>query len=82
MQEQREVGYWIDKNYWGKGIATEALKLFLDEIKERPLYAHVAYDNIGSMKVLQKCGFIKIGDGKYFAKARNMEIDEIIFKVE
>ena len=78
MFEQREIGYWIDKDYWGKGIATEALKLFLFEIKERPLFAHVAFDNIGSIKVLEKCGFTKIGEDKYFAKAREKEITEFI----
>jgi RimJ/RimL family protein N-acetyltransferase len=54
---ERDVGYWIGKNYWGKGIATKALALFLEKVKERPLYAHVAKHNFGSMRVLEKCGF-------------------------
>jgi len=52
-----EVGYWIGKEYWGKGIATKALLLFLGFVKTRPLYAHVARHNIGSRRVLEKCGF-------------------------
>ena len=52
-----EVGYWIGKEYWGKGIATQALLLFLDVLKTRPLYAHVVKHNIGSRRVLEKCGF-------------------------
>src|SRR5688500_17779888 len=52
-----EVGYWIGKEYWGKGIATQALLLFLGFVKTRPLYAHVARHNIGSRRVLEKCGF-------------------------
>ena len=52
-----EVGYWIGKEFWGKGIATQALLLFLGFVKTRPLYAHVAMHNIGSRRVLEKCGF-------------------------
>ena len=57
-----EVGYWIGKEYWGKGIATQALLLFLDLVKTRPLYAHVAKHNIGSRRVLEKGGFKVIGE--------------------
>ena len=54
---KREVGYWIGKEYWGKGVATDALSGFLGHVKMRPLYAHVARHNIASTRVLQKCGF-------------------------
>jgi len=79
LDNEREVSYWIDKNYWGRGVATNALKTFLLEYKLRPLYARTAFDNIGSIRVLEKCGFVKIGEGKYFANARNKEIVEDIF---
>jgi RimJ/RimL family protein N-acetyltransferase len=58
---EREVGYWIGKEYWGKGIATKALAAFLEHVKTRPLYAHVAKHNIGSRGVLEKCGFVRVG---------------------
>src|SRR5687767_3527737 len=61
---KREVGYWIGKQYWGKGIATEALAQFLRVVTERPLYAHVVKHNIGSVRVLQKCGFTIIGEDR------------------
>jgi RimJ/RimL family protein N-acetyltransferase len=54
---QRKVGYWIGKEFWGRGIATRALALFLAEVSERPLYASVATSNVGSIRVLEKCGF-------------------------
>ena len=54
---QRLVAYWIGKQYWGKGVATRALREFLGVVQARPLYAHVAKDNIGSIRVLTKCGF-------------------------
>ena len=53
----RLVGYWIGREFWGNGIATAALTALLDIDAERPLRAHVAKHNIGSFRVLQKCGF-------------------------
>jgi RimJ/RimL family protein N-acetyltransferase len=76
---EREVSYWIDKVYWGKGIATKALAAFLDIVTERPLYARAVKDNIGSIRVLQKCGFVITGEDKGFANARSMEVEEYIF---
>jgi len=52
------VGYWIGRELWGKGVASEALSLFLLQVKARPLFAHVARQNIASIRVLQKCGFL------------------------
>jgi RimJ/RimL family protein N-acetyltransferase len=54
---ERDVGYWIGREHWGKGVATAALSAFLDEVETRPLHAHVATHNIGSIRVLEKCGF-------------------------
>ena len=54
----RLVGYWIGKEYWGKGVATRALAAFLRLVTDRPLHAHVAKHNVGSIRVLEKCGFI------------------------
>jgi RimJ/RimL family protein N-acetyltransferase len=51
------VGHWIGKEYWGKGIATKGLEEFLSWDEARPMYAYVARHNIGSQRVLQKCGF-------------------------
>jgi RimJ/RimL family protein N-acetyltransferase len=53
----RLVGYWLGKEHWGKGVATRALIAFLHVVAERPLYAHVAKHNAGSIRVLEKCGF-------------------------
>jgi RimJ/RimL family protein N-acetyltransferase len=61
---EREVGYWIGKPYWGKGIATSALSQFLAHVQARPLYAHVAKHNVASLRVLQKCGFVITGEDK------------------
>lgn len=74
----REVTYWLGKQYWGKGIATRGLATYLEQITERPLYARVAKDNIGSRRVLEKCGFRITGEDKGFANARSMEIEEYV----
>ena len=59
---KREVGYWIGREYWGKGIATEGLARFLEIATERPLYAFVAKHNAASIRVLEKCGFAVVGE--------------------
>ncbi|MFZ5496101.1 MAG: GNAT family N-acetyltransferase [Verrucomicrobiota bacterium] len=58
----RMVGYWIGREYWGRGVATAALTQFLREVPHRPLVARVAKHNPGSIRVLQKCGFRVIGE--------------------
>jgi 2-phosphosulfolactate phosphatase len=58
----RQIGYWIGKPFWGKGIATQALSAFLDQVSERPLNAFVAKNNNRSIRVLEKCGFIQHGE--------------------
>jgi RimJ/RimL family protein N-acetyltransferase len=59
---EREVGYWLGREYWGKGIATRALAAFLEQVTARPLYAHVAKHNLASIRVLEKCGFKKMDE--------------------
>ena len=54
---QREVGYWIGRDHWGKGVATQALSAFLRLDDTRPLFARVASHNAPSIRVLEKCGF-------------------------
>jgi RimJ/RimL family protein N-acetyltransferase len=59
--QNRSVGYWLGKAYWGKGIASDALTQLLGLVTHRPLYAYVAAHNIASQKVLAKCGFQALG---------------------
>ena len=53
----REIGYWVARAHWGKGVATRALSAFLELETRRPLFAGVAPHNAGSRRVLEKCGF-------------------------
>jgi len=72
--EQREVGYWFDRAVWGRGIATAALAAFLDEVTERPLFAHVAATNVGSVKVLERCGFVEV-------ERATTDVEEIVYRL-
>jgi RimJ/RimL family protein N-acetyltransferase len=82
MDGQREVGYWLGRAYWGKSIATEALAQFLRIVIERPLYAHVAKHNIGSQRVLEKCGFTICGEDKIFSDVHGEMVEEWVMKLE
>ena len=59
---RREVGYWIGRDHWGRGVATAALVAFLGEDDARPLHAGVLTANVGSLRVLEKCGFAVCGE--------------------
>jgi len=82
MEDEAEITYWIDRKFWSQGIATTALNDFLKIENTRPIFGRVAFDNYGSQKVLEKCGFIKIGTDKGFANARQAEIEEYIYKLD
>lgn len=56
----RYVAYWIDRAWWGQGVGSEALRLLVTEISERPLWAMVVVPNIGSQRVLEKSGFVQV----------------------
>lgn len=53
----RKLGYWLGREYWGRGVASAALRQFLALVTTRPLLAHVAKHNLASLRVLHKCGF-------------------------
>ena len=75
----REVGYWIGRAYWGKGIATRALAALLEEDTKRPLHARVAGDNLGSVRVLEKSGFERIDSKRVFDETRGAEIEDVLY---
>ena len=81
MDGNQEVGYWLGREYWGKGIATQALAEYLGIVTTRPLFAHVAKHNVASRRVLEKCGFKVIGEDKY-TNIGNVEVDEFVLKLD
>jgi RimJ/RimL family protein N-acetyltransferase len=82
QEGELEVTYWIGKKHWGKGVATQALKKLLQEITHRPIFARAAKDNIGSVRVLQKCDFKIIGEDKGFAQGRGEATEEYILRLD
>jgi RimJ/RimL family protein N-acetyltransferase len=78
---ERQVGYWIGREYWGRGIASGALAAFLYLLRTRPLHAHVAKHNPASLRVLQKCGFELIGETKVSDNRFDGEVEEFILKL-
>ena len=81
IEGRPEVSYWVWREHWGRGVATAALARLLIELDERPLYARVAKDNVGSRRVLEKCGFARVGTDRGFAAARGADIDEIVMRL-
>lgn len=80
--DDREITYWIDRDHWGKGIATTAVQQFLDEVPTRPLFARASKDNVGSIRVLEKCGFVVVAQERGYANARGQEIDELVLRLD
>lgn len=57
IEEKKFVGYWIARPHWGRGIASRAMALLLEQVTTRPLHARIAKSNAASLRVLKKCGF-------------------------
>ncbi|MGO9708764.1 MAG: GNAT family N-acetyltransferase [Polyangiaceae bacterium] len=81
LEGRLQVTYWVARPYWGRGVATSALFQLLQLVPQRPIYASAATDNVGSLRVLQKCGFAVCGSAKAFASARGEEIEEIFLEL-
>jgi RimJ/RimL family protein N-acetyltransferase len=79
---QRLLGYWVGREHWGRGVATAALARFVNEVSTRPLHAHVAVHNIGSIRVLEKCGFRRDHAQEATAPAPDDGIEEFIFVLD
>jgi RimJ/RimL family protein N-acetyltransferase len=83
MEGDTEITYWIDRPWWGQGVASRALSLFLSDVTvSRPLFARAASDNAGSLAVLRKAGFREAGRAVAFADARQTEIEETVLRLE
>ena len=73
--ENLEVTYWLGRDFWGRGLATQALNRMLHLVGDRPIFARAATGNIGSIRVLRKCGFKIIGKNKDFANGRGEDTE-------
>jgi RimJ/RimL family protein N-acetyltransferase len=82
MDGEREITYWLDRAFWGRGIGSVALKLFLQEEERRPLWARAAIDNHGSIRVLEKNGFERVAQERGYAHGRKCEVDEFVYRLD
>ncbi len=86
IDEGYEVGYHIAKPYTSQGYASEALKAFLENLKNSMniecVYGICVKENIASKRVLEKCGFKKLFEGTGSYQNENREIVKYIFKFE
>jgi RimJ/RimL family protein N-acetyltransferase len=78
----REVGYWIGREHWGKGIATRALTRFLLLERYRPLTAVVAVHNVASRRVLEKCGFRVVHQDGASPTVGDDGVEEVVLRLE
>ena len=79
--DETHVGYLVARSHWGRGVMSAALRLFLEELTHRPLMAHVASPNIGSRRVLEKCGFVKIDERESPETERYMACIEVVYEL-
>ncbi|KRC63749.1 hypothetical protein ASE12_02590 [Aeromicrobium sp. Root236] len=79
---QQLLGYWIGREFWGRGVATQALTLLLDDVPIRPLHAHVVAHNVGSIRVLEKCGFQRDREGEANLPSAEEGIQELVYVLD
>ena len=78
---ERDLGYGITTEHWGKGFATRAVRAFLLIEKTRPLGARVAAHNPGSIRVLEKCGFVHVKSDSGFSDYLQTTVEERVFSL-
>ncbi|KAL3505941.1 hypothetical protein ACH5RR_031323 [Cinchona calisaya] len=81
-----EIGYVLASKYWGKGIATKAVKLvastiFFESPHLERLEALVDVENVGSQKVLEKVGFSREGVLRKYCLLNGKSRDMVIFSL-
>ena len=80
-----EIGYWLGKKYWRRGIMKEAIKLMLNfgfrELKLVRIYATVMHPNVASFKLLEKSGFQYEGRMRKATLRKGRWMDNLIYSI-
>lgn len=79
IDSDREVTYWVRRAQWGRGIATEALRILVSREPVRPLFARAAAANLASIAVLTKVGFTEVSRDTAYAPGVAADVEEIVF---
>jgi RimJ/RimL family protein N-acetyltransferase len=80
ISNERQIGYWIGREYWGQGVASAAVAQFVRFEAHRPLGARVAKHNHGSIRVLEKAGFVRVG-AQEFRLPDGTLLEELIYSL-
>ncbi|HSF49265.1 MAG TPA: GNAT family protein, partial [Nitrososphaeraceae archaeon] len=84
--KKADIGYWIGKQYQGKGIATECVKLVVnyafDELKLEEILAYVFPDNNSSIRVLEKNGFEKTKEVNEYHPISKRYKDSLVYIIK
>lgn len=73
------LGYWVRRESWGRGIGTQAVARFLELVDRRPLFAIVSSGNAGSIRILEKTGFLAVHPLPEWFRAREGESGALLF---
>ncbi len=76
---EREVTCWIAHHAWGRGVATDTLRLLTSREPIRPLFARAAADDLAWIAVLERGGFTEVSRTVAFAPGVGHEVEEILF---
>lgn len=82
QDSHQEVGYGLGPQFWGRGIATRSLAAFLQLVPQRPLFGYTAEHNLASMRVLEKCGFVRAGESKGVLNTDGELVTEVFFRLD
>ena len=81
QEGQRLIGYWVGREFWGKGLATRALAELVEELPTRPLHAWVATSNVASVRVLEKCGFVVVASRTEHDEKLGEPVEELLLEL-
>ncbi|HEY6932825.1 MAG TPA: GNAT family N-acetyltransferase [Marmoricola sp.] len=82
IEGERELTYWVDPARWGRGIASGAVGLLIRDEPRRPLHGRAAEHNLGSRRVLERNGFVKVGEEVSWADGLGKEVVEHIYRLD
>jgi [ribosomal protein S5]-alanine N-acetyltransferase len=78
-----EIGYWLAEPFWGLGIITGAVSALIPVAFHQPgiirLQAGIFSDNPASMRVLEKCGFVREAVHQYAITKNGVVMDEVLY---
>lgn len=79
---RHEIGYWLGREHWGKGIASAAIEKVLPMVRVRPLFAQTAQHNLASVRVLEKLGFVRVAEDSEFSTIDGRVVEGYTYRLD